>query len=144
MPTALLVPLVCLSIHASDPWTEAQASFRKEVQPGYMACLVFAERLDATTLRLRVVAKDMRIGFLEGEPLGYPAHSFKVRAPHGSSDLRLVTVVPEGATSLRLRLQGDDVSPEVLVPLPKPGGVEPVILQFEAGSGSTGGVSKSR
>ncbi len=144
MHTALLVPLACLSIQAADPWMEAQAAFRKELQPGYMGCLVFAERLDATTLRLRVVAKDMRIGFLEGEPLGYSTHSFKVRAHHGSSDLRLVTVVPEGATALRLKLQGDDVSPEVLVQLPKPGGVEPVILQFEAGSNGVGGASKSR
>jgi hypothetical protein len=144
MRTAMLMPLACLVVHAGDPWAEAQAEFRKGMHPGFIGCLIYVERLDAQNLRLRVQAQETRFGFLEGEPVGYPTHAFKVRAPRGASDLRLITVVPEGATAIRLRLQGDEVSPEVLVRLPKPGESEGVVLQFEVAQGGPLGALKSK
>ena len=148
MRTAMLVPLACLSLHAGDPWADAQAAFRKEVQPGFTGCLIHVQRLNATSLRLRVQSKDLRLGFLEGEPMGQPAgqagYGFKVSAPRWTSDLSLITVVPEGSTAFRLRIDGDEVRSEVVVHLPKPGESEKVVLQFAAPQGGISGSSKSK
>ena len=143
MRTALFLPLVCLSLQASEPWADAQATFRKELQPGALGCLVYVERLDAGSLRLRVLSQGMRFGLVEGEVLGHPSYGFKARALRGTSEIRLVTEVPEGATVIRLRIQGDDFSPEVLVRLPKAGETAGVILQSEVGPPS-GPASKSK
>lgn len=144
MRTAWLMPLVCLSIHASDPWREAQAAFNQQLQPGFMGCLVYVERLEGTSLRLRVQTKGLRLGFLEGDPVGQPGYTFTASAPRGTSDLRLVTVVPEGATTLRLKLHADEARTELLVHLPKPGESEGVVVQMEAPQGGVAGASRSK
>jgi hypothetical protein len=133
MRSAMLMPLACLVLRAGDPWVDAQAGFRRELQPGYAGCLVYLERPDATSLRIRVLGSGTRLGGLEGEFPGASTHAFRVRVPRGSADLRVVTVAPEGPTLLRLKLQGEAFSPEVVLRVPRPGETESVLLQSELG-----------
>lgn len=133
MLRALLLPSACVMLQAAEPWNEAQAAFRKELQPGATGCLVYLERLDSASVRIRVLAQGTRLALLEGEPLGQPAYAFKVHTPGGSESLWLVTEVPEGAQALRVRLRGDLFNPEVVLTLPKPGNVEGSILQAVMG-----------
>lgn len=131
MRSALLLPMVGFVLHAGDGWSEAQALLRRELQPGYVGCLVYLERLDATSLRVRVLGSGMRVGLLEGEFTGFASHAFRVRVPRGSADLRAVTAVPEGCSTLRIKLHGEAFSPEVVMHVPKVGEHEGVLLQAE-------------
>ncbi|HJV23090.1 MAG TPA: hypothetical protein VJ570_10345 [Holophagaceae bacterium] len=141
MRTAMLLPLACLSIQAADPWATAQAAFRKEIQPGYVGCLIHLERLDATTLRVRISGQDLRFGMIEGEPLGNSAYGFRARALRGSADFQVVTLVPESASALRLKLQGEEIATEIVLNLPRPGATGDAVLQFE---GTPGGAAGSK
>lgn len=131
MRTLLALPLACLVLQAGDPWIEALACLKREVPADHLGCLVYLERLDATSLRVRVLAQGTRFAQVEGEPLGQPEFRFNASARGGSGDLRLVTEVPEGARLLRLRLHGEAFSPEVLLHLPKAGEAAGVLLQTD-------------
>lgn len=133
MLMSVLTPMVYLVMPWGDGWSEAQAAFHRELQPGYAGCLVYLERLDASSLRVRVLGAGTRMGLVEGDFPGYGTHAFRVRVPRGSSDLRAVTAVPEGGGLLRLKLQGEVFSPEVTLRVPRPGEVEGVVLQAELG-----------
>jgi hypothetical protein len=92
---------------------------------------VYLERLDLHSVRIRVQAKGTRFRVVEGEPAGVASHSFKVNTPRGGESVWFVTQVPEGAQALRLRMFGEDFCPEVLLALPKVGGVEASVLQAQ-------------
>ncbi len=127
------LPPACLHLQAGLPWTEALESLRDHLPQGAVGCLVYLERLDASSLRVRLVAQGTRFQALEGEPMGFERYAFRSRAPQGTTDLRLVTYVPEGCATLRIRLLGQDFAPEVVLPLPKVGEASGTVLQGSAG-----------